>query len=82
MPSQHLLYPRVVRVVPRTLDRSRQPATRHDAHAMTARFLLLDDQPDYALMPSWHIGDELAATFREIGYRGEFVVPLPSPRGL
>jgi hypothetical protein len=41
---------------------------------------LFTDQPEYALLFSWHIGDELAAKFRELGYRGKFIVPLPTPR--
>lgn len=42
--------------------------------------LLYDDQPDYALLLSWHIADELAANLRKGGYRGSFIVPLPEPR--
>jgi hypothetical protein len=41
---------------------------------------LFDDQPEYALLLSWHIGDELSAKLRELGYRGRFVSPLPVPR--
>jgi SAM-dependent methyltransferase len=41
---------------------------------------LFDDQPEYALLLSWHIGDELAAKLRQLGYTGRFIVPLPSPR--
>ena len=41
---------------------------------------LFDDQPEYALLLSWHIGDELAAKLRQLGYRGKFIVPLPTPR--
>ena len=41
---------------------------------------LLEDQPEYALLLSWHIGDELAAKLRSAGYRGRFIVPLPTPR--
>ena len=41
---------------------------------------LFDDQPDYALLFSWHIGDELAGKLRGLGYRGKFIVPLPAPR--
>jgi 2-polyprenyl-3-methyl-5-hydroxy-6-metoxy-1,4-benzoquinol methylase len=43
---------------------------------------LFDDQPDYALLLSWHIGDELAAKLRQLGYHGRFIVPLPTPRVL
>lgn len=41
---------------------------------------LFEDQPDYALLLSWHIGDELAAKLRQLGYRGRFISPLPVPR--
>ena len=41
---------------------------------------LFDDQPEYAMLLSWHIGDELAAKLRQLGYRGKFIVPLPAPR--
>lgn len=41
---------------------------------------LYDEQPDYALLLSWHIADELAANLRKNGYRGKFIVPLPTPR--
>jgi hypothetical protein len=41
---------------------------------------LFDDQPDYAVMLSWHIGEELAAKLRQLGFRGKFIYPLPTPR--
>jgi hypothetical protein len=41
---------------------------------------LYADQPEYALMLSWHIADELAANLRKRGYKGKFIVPLPEPR--
>lgn len=41
---------------------------------------LFEDQPDYALLFSWQITDELIPKFREKGYKGKFVVPLPKPR--
>jgi SAM-dependent methyltransferase len=41
---------------------------------------LFDDPPDYALLLSWHIADELIAKLRERGYAGRFLVPLPEPR--
>ena len=43
---------------------------------------LFEDQPEYALLLSWHLGDRLASKLRELGYRGRFIVPLPSPRML
>ncbi len=41
---------------------------------------LFVDQPEYALLLSWHIADELALILREKGYKGRFISPLPSPR--
>ena len=35
------------------------------------------DQPDYALMLSWHIADELAPKLRQRGFKGQFITPLP-----
>jgi C-methyltransferase C-terminal domain/Methyltransferase domain/Putative zinc binding domain len=41
---------------------------------------LYAEQPDYALLLSWHIADELAANLKKRGYKGSFIVPLPEPR--
>ena len=41
---------------------------------------LYEEQPEYALLLSWHIADELAPKLREKGFKGDFIVPLPSPR--
>jgi hypothetical protein len=41
---------------------------------------LFDDQPEYALLLSWHIADELIPKLRSRGFRGKFIVPLPEPR--
>jgi len=41
---------------------------------------LYEDQPEYALILSWHIADELAPKIREKGFKGDFIVPLPTPR--
>lgn len=41
---------------------------------------LFDEQPDYALILSWHIGEELMKKIRELGYKGTFITPLPEPR--
>jgi SAM-dependent methyltransferase len=40
---------------------------------------LFVDQPDYALLLSWHIADELVENLRGKGFRGKFIVPLPTP---
>jgi hypothetical protein len=41
---------------------------------------LFDEQPDYALLFSWHIADELIPKLRQRGFRGRYIVPLPEPR--
>ena len=41
---------------------------------------LFQEQPEYALILSWHIAEELAPKLRGLGYRGKFIVPLPEPR--
>jgi hypothetical protein len=41
--------------------------------------MLFEKQPEYSLMLSWHIGDELMKKLRELGYKGTFIVPLPEP---
>ena len=38
---------------------------------------MFDEQPEYALILSWHIADELMPKLRERGYRGQFIAPLP-----
>ncbi|MFC1516089.1 methyltransferase domain-containing protein [Thermodesulfobacteriota bacterium] len=42
--------------------------------------LLFEEQPEYALLLSWHISDELIKNLRRKGYRGKFIIPLPEPR--
>lgn len=41
---------------------------------------LYSDQPDYALLLSWHIADELAPKIKSKGFKGDFIVPLPTPK--
>lgn len=41
--------------------------------------LLVDEQPDYALLLSWHIADDLVKVLRGKGFKGRFIVPLPTP---
>lgn len=41
---------------------------------------LFEDQPEYALLFSWHIADELIPKLRQKGFKGKFIVPLPEPR--
>ena len=41
---------------------------------------LFTDQPEYVLLLSWHIADELMPKLREKGFKGGFIVPLPEPK--
>ncbi len=41
---------------------------------------LFEDQPDCAVIFSWHIADELAPKLKAKGFRGQFISPLPVPR--
>jgi hypothetical protein len=43
---------------------------------------LFEDQPDCAVVFSWHIADELAPKLRAKGFRGQLITPLPAPRVL
>lgn len=43
---------------------------------------LFEDQPDYALLLSWHIAEELAPKLTAKGFNGRYIVPLPTPRVL
>ena len=40
---------------------------------------LFIDQPDFAILFSWHIGSELKKKLRKRGFKGKFIVPLPTP---
>jgi hypothetical protein len=43
---------------------------------------LFGDQPDCAVIFSWHIADELAPKLKAKGFRGQLITPLPVPRFL
>ncbi len=40
--------------------------------------LLLVEQPEYVLMLSWHIADELIPKLKAKGFKGKFIIPLPT----
>lgn len=46
---------------------------------IVAEKALFEDPPDYALLLSWHIAEELMPKLRQKGFRGQFIVPLPEP---
>ena len=41
---------------------------------------LFREQPEYALILSWHIASELITKLLGKGYRGKFILPLPNPK--
>jgi hypothetical protein len=42
---------------------------------------LVERRPDYVLIGAWNFRDEIIRFFRErLGYRGQFIVPLPVPQ--
>ena len=43
---------------------------------------LFADQPDCAVIFSWHIADELVTKLKAKGFRGRLITPLPVPRAL
>jgi hypothetical protein len=43
---------------------------------------LLAENPDCAIIFSWHIAEELASVLRKKGYGGSIITPLPVPRSL
>jgi len=40
---------------------------------------LFVDQPDFAILFSWHIAAELKTKLKKRGFKGKFIVPLPAP---
>lgn len=53
------------------------PGTLIEVHEESRLF---KEQPEYALLLSWHIADELIPKLWEKGFKGSFIVPLPEPR--
>jgi hypothetical protein len=43
---------------------------------------MFQDQPDCAIIFSWHIASELAPKLRAKGFKGKLITPLPVPREL
>ena len=41
---------------------------------------LFQDKPDYVILFSWHIANELKKNLKRKGYKGKFIIPLPTPR--
>ncbi len=41
---------------------------------------MIQNQPDYALVLSWHYGKNVMKNLRMKGYKGKFIMPLPKPK--
>jgi len=41
---------------------------------------LYEQQPEYAMLLSWHIAEELIPKIKAKGFKGKFIVPLPEAR--
>jgi hypothetical protein len=41
---------------------------------------LFEEQPEYAMLLSWHLADELIPKLTRRGFRGDYIVPLPIPK--
>lgn len=42
--------------------------------------ILFKDQPDFAIIFSWHIYNELINKIKKKGFKGKFIIPLPEPK--
>ena len=42
--------------------------------------VLKKSKPDYLLLFSWHIKDELKKNLKRKGFKGKFIIPLPRPK--
>ena len=41
---------------------------------------LVDEQPEYALLLSWHLSESIVDKIRRDGFKGKIIVPLPEPK--
>ncbi|AGB01510.1 class I SAM-dependent methyltransferase [Methanoregula formicica] len=41
---------------------------------------IFENQPEFVVIFSWHIADELIPKLKEKGYLGKFIIPLPQPK--
>ena len=39
---------------------------------------IISDQPDYVIILAWHLKKRIVSLLLKKGYRGKFIVPLPS----
>ncbi len=55
------------------------PGTRIPVLSEDNLFINTKKKPDYLLLFSWHIKDELIKNLRNKGFKGKFIIPLPKP---
>ena len=41
---------------------------------------VLKKKPNYLLLFSWHISKELIGKIKKKGFKGKFIIPLPTPK--
>ena len=41
---------------------------------------LVEEQPDYGLLLSWHLADSIIPKIRKSGFKGKIIVGLPEPK--
>jgi 2-polyprenyl-3-methyl-5-hydroxy-6-metoxy-1,4-benzoquinol methylase len=41
--------------------------------------IIKNQKPNYILILSWHISDEIIKSLKKKGYKGKFIIPLPKP---
>jgi hypothetical protein len=66
----------------REIEGSRRSANACRAIPAVEESRIFADQPDCAIISSWHIASELAPKLRAKGFKGKLVTPLPVPRFL
>ena len=42
--------------------------------------ILIKRKPNYLILFSWHIKNELKKNFKKKGFKGKFIIPLPVPK--
>ena len=42
--------------------------------------ILIKEKPDFLILFSWHIKNELKRNLRKKGFKGQFIIPLPNPK--
>jgi hypothetical protein len=55
------------------------PGTKIPVLSEDNLFKIKHKQPDYLLLLSWHISEELIKNLKQKGYKGKFIIPLPEP---